>query len=66
MLHFEQTGEVFDLPVPVTLQYADKRTVTVMVPVTDKSVDFRVPLQGTLRQAEINRAEGLLADMAKN
>ncbi len=66
VLHFEQTGELFDLPVSVTLQYADRRTVTVMVPVTDRTVDFRVPLQGTLRQAEINRDDGLLADMMKN
>ena len=42
VLRFEQTGEIFDLPVTVTLQYADRRSVDVVVPVTDASVDMRV------------------------
>src|SRR5262249_2497578 len=34
VLHFEQTGDVFDVPVTLTLQYADRKAVDLVVPVT--------------------------------
>ena len=49
VLHVEQIGELFDVPVTVTLQYADRKPVDVLVPVTDRIVDQRVPLEGVLR-----------------
>ena len=66
VLQFEQGDEVFDLPIVVTLTFADRREVTVVVPVTDKSVEHRVPLQGTLVKAEIDRDAGVLAELVKN
>src|SRR5262249_1044146 len=42
VLHFEQTGEIFDVPVTVVLNYGDRKT-SVVVPVTDRLVDMRVP-----------------------
>jgi hypothetical protein len=65
VLHVEQTGDLFDLPVTVTLQYASGKPVDVIVPVTDRSVDMRVPLAGTLRRAEINKDDGTLAEVVK-
>ena len=59
----EQTGEIFDLPITVTLQYSDRKPVDVVVPVTDQVVELRVPLQGTLRTAEISRDDGTVADV---
>ena len=61
MLHVEQVGEIFDLPVTVTLQYADRTSADVVIPVTDRSVDLRVPLTGTLRTADISRDDFSLA-----
>lgn len=66
VLHFEQGDEIFDMPVVVTLQFTDRREVTVVVPVTDKTVDYRVPIQGTLRTAEINKDAGGLVDTGRN
>jgi len=63
VLHFEQPGEVFDVPVTVTLQYADRRPVEVLVPITDRIVDQRVVLEGTLRSVEISKDDGALVDM---
>ena len=63
VLHFEQPGEVFDVPVTVTLQYADRRPVEVLVPITDRIVDQRVALEGTLRSVEISKDDGALVDM---
>ncbi|HWF84299.1 MAG TPA: hypothetical protein VG222_05615, partial [Vicinamibacterales bacterium] len=65
LLHFEQVGDLFDLPVTVTLQYADRKPVDIVVPVTDRSVDRRVALIGTLRGAEISKDDGTLAEIVK-
>ncbi|OFW30401.1 MAG: hypothetical protein A3H97_15180 [Acidobacteria bacterium RIFCSPLOWO2_02_FULL_65_29] len=65
VLRFEQTGDVFDIPVTVTLQYADRRSVDVFVPVTDRSVEHRVALDGTLRTAEVSKDDGSLAEVSR-
>jgi len=65
VLHFEQSGELFDLPVRVTLQYGDRRSVDVVVSVTDQTVDKRVALDGALRSVEISRDDGLIAEISK-
>jgi hypothetical protein len=65
VLHVEQTGEVFDIPLTVTLQYADRRSVNVTVPVTDKTVDARLPLDGQLRSLDISRDDGTLVEASK-
>ena len=65
VLHFEQAGDLFDLPVTVTLQYADRRSVDIVVPVTDRRVDKRVALDGPLRSVEISRDDGTLAEVSK-
>ena len=65
VLHFEQSGELFDLPITVTLQYGDRRSVDVVVPVTDRTVDKRVALDGPLRSLEISRDDGMIAEVSK-
>jgi len=64
VLHFEQTGEVFDVPVTVVLNYGDRKS-TVVVPITERVVDKRLPLEGTLRGVEINKDDGTLAEINK-
>ncbi len=66
VLRIEQTGDIFDLPVTVTLQYASGPPADVIVPVTDRVVDLRVPLRGALRSAAISRDEPPLADVVRN
>jgi hypothetical protein len=61
VLRFEQAGSVFDLPVTVTLDYADGRSEDVVVPVTDAVVETPVPLRGPLRGASISRRDSALA-----
>jgi hypothetical protein len=65
VLHVEQAGELFDVPLTVILQYADKKEVQVIMPVTERVVDMPVPLTGTLRSVEISRDDGTLADIVK-
>jgi aminopeptidase N len=66
VIHIEQLGEVFDLPLTVTLEYADRRTVDVVVPITDRVVDYPVPLAGALRSVDFSRDDGALAEIIKN
>jgi hypothetical protein len=65
VLRIEQVGEVFDLPVTISLQYVDKRPVEVLVPVTEQVVERRVPLAGVLRGVEISKDDGMLAEIIK-
>jgi aminopeptidase N len=66
VLIVEQLDEIFDVPVTVTLQYADKKAVDVVIPVTDRVVEKRVPLAGALKGVEFNKDDGTLADVVKN
>jgi hypothetical protein len=65
VVHFEQSGDIFDLPVTVSLQYADRRVVDVFVPVTERLVEARFPLAGTLRSAEVSRDDGALVEVER-
>jgi len=62
-VHVEQVGELFDVPITVTLQYSDRKWVDVVIPVTSRSADQRIPLTGTLRGVDFNHDESSLADV---
>jgi aminopeptidase N len=65
VLRFEQTGDIFDLPVTVTLQYAEGRPVDVVVPIWDRVVEARLPLRGALRSVDISKDDGTLAEIGR-
>src|SRR5436190_21794377 len=52
---FEQVGDVFDVPVTLTVQYANNTSIEVVVPVIDQIVEVRVPTSGLIRSVEANR-----------
>jgi Peptidase family M1 domain len=67
VLHVEQLGDdIFDFPLVVSLQYADRKAVDIVIPVTARSVEKRVPLAGTLRGIELNKDAGTLAEISKS
>ncbi len=63
LLKIEQRGEVFDLPVVVTLDYGGGREDDVLVKVTRQVVEQRVPLEAPLRGVRVHDARGTLADI---
>jgi Peptidase family M1 domain len=65
VVRVEQVGEVFDVPVTVSIQYSDRKAVDVLVPVTEQVVERRVPLAGVLRGVEISKDDGMLAEIVK-
>ena len=66
VLHVEQVGELFDIPLVVTIEYVGQKPVQVVVPVTERTVDMRVALAGTLRGVEISQDEGTMVEMLKD
>ena len=61
-MRLEQQGEVYDLPVTVTLQYADGKVQEEVVVVTEAVTQARFPLKaGTVRGVELNQDHAALA-----
>jgi hypothetical protein len=61
-VRFTQVGELlFDVPVTVTVVYADGRSADVVVAVTEKEMVERIPTEGTVRAVHVNRDAAALA-----
>jgi hypothetical protein len=62
-VRFEQAADlVFDLPVTVTITYANGRTTDVVVPVTEAVVERSIPTSDLVRQVQVNRDWAALAE----
>ena len=67
VVRFEQlTDAIFDLPVTVTVTYANGRTQEVVVPVTDTRVEHRFRAEATVRQIWVNRDNAALATFVES
>ena len=58
-VHVEQGPELFDVPLTLTIQYADRKPVDVVIPVTERVVERRIALDGPVRGVDIVRDENL-------
>jgi aminopeptidase N len=55
-VRFEQTTEqIFDIPVTVTITYANGRTHEAVVALTERTVEWTSPTNGLVRQVQVNR-----------
>jgi len=64
VLRFEQlTERIFELPVTVNLTYRSGPGETVVVPVTERVTEVRVPLRGPVRRVDVDRDELALAEI---
>jgi hypothetical protein len=64
VVRFEQTADVYDVPVTVSFEYAD-RTVEEIMLLTAAQTEKRFPLAGSLRGIEINADHAALAHFEK-
>ncbi len=62
---FEQIGDVFDVPVTVTVTYADGKTAEFVVPVTEAVVERRFPISGQVRSVDVNQDNAAIAHIDK-
>jgi hypothetical protein len=65
VMRFEQIGEVFDVPVTVTLDYLNRAPVNVPIKLTEQITEVRIPLRGALRKIDINRDELTIGDFTR-
>jgi hypothetical protein len=65
ILRFEQEGEIFDVPVTVTLNYRSGASEDLVVPITDEITELRLPLAGQLRGVDVNRDHAALARISE-
>ena len=63
VLRLDQTGDVFDLPVTVVLTFSDRAPETIAIPIADRTVERRIPLDGVLRGVDVSKDDGTLADV---
>ena len=64
LIHIEQVGPVFDLPLTITIQYADGQSEAVTIPVTKAVTDRPIPLKGPVKRI-LTRDELTLAEYVK-
>ena len=64
LLRFEQrTERLFDLPVTVTVQYRSGEEESVVVPVSERVTEHRLPARGRVRRISVNRDRMALANI---
>jgi hypothetical protein len=63
VVRFEQSERIFDVPVTVTLTYANQPAEDVVIPVTDRVVETRIPLKDAVRSVDVNRDFAALAEV---
>jgi choline dehydrogenase len=67
IVQFDQDSRtIFDVPVTVTLQYADGHLQDVLVPISDAHVEQRIPTTGIVRDVQINRDSAALARFSES
>jgi aminopeptidase N len=62
----QQTNVIFDLPVTVTITYANGRVQEVVVPITDRHVEQRIAVDSPVRQVQVNRDNAALANFEES
>ena len=61
-MRLEQEGDaIFDLPVTITVLQEDGRSRDVVAVMSEKQLEYRLPIDGAVRQVRINRDFAALA-----
>jgi len=65
VLRFEEHGEAVDVPVTVTIAYADGASENILVVLADKHTERTVPLKGPVRTIAANTDNAALVEIDK-
>ena len=63
VLAFEQTGQIFEVPVTVRLRYRSGEVETTVVPVTEQLTEVRIPLRDDLRDVSVDEDDVILGEI---
>ncbi len=66
LVRVEQMGELFDVPVTLAVQYADRKTADVPAAITERVTEVRLPVSGPVRGVEVSKDDGTLAEIVRN
>jgi aminopeptidase N len=61
----EQKGEVYDLPLTLTVNYADGTSEDILVVMTEAAVERSIPLKTGFRSLDVNKDNATLAEIEK-
>ena len=64
-IRFDQSENVYDVPVTVSLNYVDGTAEEIVVDVTEQSVERSIPLKRALRSFDVNRDGAALAEIVR-
>lgn len=65
VLRFEQTDQVFEVPVTVTLRYRSGDEETIVVPIAEQVTEVRLSLEGALAGVDVNSDDAMLGDVRR-
>ena len=60
VVRLEQSGDVYDVPITVTVTTTDNRTIEEVVALTEATLERRIPVSGSVRSVELNADHGAL------
>lgn len=60
VVDLEQSGEVYDVPVTLTVEQVDNSVSTTLVKLTERRAEVRVPVTGPVRKVDLNRDQAAL------
>ena len=60
-VRIEQSGDVYDVPVTVTIQHTDGRVTEEVVLASEAVTEARIPVKGSVRTVELNQDDAALA-----
>jgi aminopeptidase N len=65
-VRIEQAGELYDVPVTVSIQYRDGTVSEEVVRVTEEVTEARISVKGAIRSVELNRDHAALAHLDRS
>jgi aminopeptidase N len=65
LVRVEQIGEIFDVPVAVTLHFSDRKDMNVVIPCTERVTELKIPVPSAVRDVDLNKDDGTLAQRVR-
>jgi aminopeptidase N len=65
VLRVEQVDELFDVPITILVEYSDRPTEEVLMTVSERTNEMKVPLSGLLKRVDVSKDDGTLADIQR-
>jgi hypothetical protein len=64
-VRFEQKGEIYDVPITVTITYSDGTSEDVIVSLSERTTERRIELKKAVRAVEANKDSAALVEIEK-